>query len=726
MASNDSSHASLLTNKAKALLNENKFNLDAILTLVKDAQEEHIEFARETFELLVHEFFTCGRFWKVYIEKELNSKNYQRVEELFKRCIDKVLQIDLWKCYLTYIKEITPFQNTQESREKIFSAYDQALEQIGLDVMSYSIWLDYINYVKSLEPIDLFTEDEKITKIRDIYLDGISNPMINVEQFWKDFASFESQFNPSSPKIILDDTNKEFVNVKRVAREYENVTRPLERHVPAIPPQGTNDELKQILSWKRYIAWEKQNPLKSDDKIYVLKRVMFAYEQSFLCLAYHPDIWLEAAAFLIEQSKSFLEAGIETESNKCADDAARLYDRATNTFMKHNTLLYLVYADFEENRQHYTKCEEIYKKCLDNTQNDTTLVYIHYMRFMRRIHGIKAARDVFKLGRADRRVSYQLYIAAAEMEYYCTKDKTVALKIFQLGADKFPNSHDFMLHYIKYMDHLNEDNNTRVLYERILTNNELSKEGVNQIWSKFLDFECYCGDLASVLKVDKKRQKALENLTDLDKYDSNLIIDRYKFFDLLPCNTAELKSMSYKDIKTPASLASTNVSTTSTTAATTTTTVTQPITSKLINLTSLYAANINLFNELGESASFKLKSKYPVPDEMQMLPFKPVRNALPGMHSVPGGIFPFPPAVTELVKKLPPPNIFQGPFVIIDELMKRFRTAELNEDFTPNYVYITGDAMKDIDHLGSHQHHVYKRSTQQYGDFGSKRQKNIN
>lgn len=80
------------------------------------------------------------------------------------------------------------------------------------------------------------------------------------------------------------------------------------------------------------------------------------------------------------------------------------------------------------------------------------------------------------------------------------------------------------------------------------------------------------------------------------------------------------------------------------------------------------------------------KSKYPVPDVNQMLPFKPIRNAsmliknkneykikinfntgficlikliVPGMmHSIAGGIFPFPPAVTELVKRLPPPTAF--------------------------------------------------------------------
>ncbi len=58
------------------------------------------------------------------------------------------------------------------------------------------------------------------------------------------------------------------------------------------------------------------------------------------------------------------------------------------------------------------------------------------------------------------------------------KDKSVAFKIFQLGAKKFPDSVEFMLAYIKYMSHLNEDNNTRVLFERIISSNDLPKDGI--------------------------------------------------------------------------------------------------------------------------------------------------------------------------------------------------------------------------------------------------------
>lgn len=35
----------------------------------------------------------------------MKAKNYERVEKLFQRCLIKILNIDLWKLYLQYIKE---------------------------------------------------------------------------------------------------------------------------------------------------------------------------------------------------------------------------------------------------------------------------------------------------------------------------------------------------------------------------------------------------------------------------------------------------------------------------------------------------------------------------------------------------------------------------------------------------------------------------------------------
>lgn len=81
--------------------------------------------------------------------------------------------------------------------------------------------------------------------------------------------------------------------------------------------------------------------------------------------------------------------------------------------------------------------------------------YVQYMKFARRAEGIKSARTVFKRAREDIRCKHHVYVAAALMEYYCTKDKNIAFRIFELGLKKFADNPDYILCYIDYLSHLN-------------------------------------------------------------------------------------------------------------------------------------------------------------------------------------------------------------------------------------------------------------------------------
>ena len=75
------------------------------------------------------------------------------------------------------------------------------------------------------------------------------------------------------------------------------------------------------------------------------------------------------------------------------------------------------------------------------------------------------------------------------------------------------------------------------------------------------------------------------------------------------------------------------------------------------------------------------------PDTAQMTPFKPSFNWFPGEHRVPGGTFPLPPLSAELCTKLPPPSCFEGPYVILDQLVKAITSADL----VPKVVTNNGD-----------------------------------
>lgn len=262
------------------------------------------------------------------------------------------------------------------------------------------------------------------------------------------------------------------------------------------------------------------------------------------------------------------------------------------------------------------------------------------MKFTRRAEGIKSARAVFKKAREDIRSRYHVFVAAALMEYYCSKDKDIAFRIFELGLKRFGGSPEYVMCYIDYLSHLNEDNNTRVLFERVLSSGGLTNELSVQVWNKFLEFESNIGDLTSIVKVERRRSSVLENLKEYEGKETAQLIDRYKFLDLFPCTAPELRSIGYHEI------------------------------SAIVGGTKTHQ---HIQDDGDES-----QKVLPRPDFSQMIPFKPKANAYPSEHPMGGGSFPQPPALAALCAILPPPTCFRGPFVSVDKMIDVFNKIKID------------------------------------------------
>lgn len=194
---------------------------------------------------------------------------------------------------------------------------------------------------------------------------------------------------------MIDDRSRDYMSVRKIAKEYENVTRPLDRTSPGLPiPTGTADELRQKQMWRKYIEWERTSPTlrgannnattttssggggggggggsgNVDDSLimttspailhHVAKRVMYAYEQWLLAMPKHPDIWVEYAAYLQEQSARMADkSGTSTSASASSDvgawarvyaqEAVQVFERAL-AVCSSCPLVYFAYADFEE------------------------------------------------------------------------------------------------------------------------------------------------------------------------------------------------------------------------------------------------------------------------------------------------------------------------------------------------------------------------------------------
>lgn len=112
------------------------------------------------------------------------------------------------------------------------------------------------------------------------------------------------------------------MNARRVAKELEYHTKGLNRNLPAVPPTLTKEETKQVELWKRFITYEKSNPLRTEDTALVTRRVMFATEQCLLVLTHHPAVWHQASQFLDTSARALTEKGVRrrilnTRINRC-------------------------------------------------------------------------------------------------------------------------------------------------------------------------------------------------------------------------------------------------------------------------------------------------------------------------------------------------------------------------------------------------------------------------
>uniref|UniRef100_A0A915J6H3 Cleavage stimulation factor subunit 3 n=1 Tax=Romanomermis culicivorax TaxID=13658 RepID=A0A915J6H3_ROMCU len=153
------------------------------------------------------------------MKSQLKAKCLENVEKLFQRSLIKILNIDLWKTYLNYVRDTK--SHLPQFREKMAQAYDFALDKVGLDMLSYGVFNDYVQFLKAVPAVGTFAENQKISAIRKVYLKGIATPLLNIEILWGEYCVFERSVNPTLAEKLIAEKSKDYQNARRVSKSME-------------------------------------------------------------------------------------------------------------------------------------------------------------------------------------------------------------------------------------------------------------------------------------------------------------------------------------------------------------------------------------------------------------------------------------------------------------------------------------------------------------------------
>lgn len=165
-------------------------------------------------------------------------------------------------------------------------------------------------------------------------------------------------------------------------------------------------------------------------------------------------------------------------------------------------------------------------------------VWINLMRAMRRIEGhgkigdpatnIGGSRQVFADARKRGKITSDVYVASALIEYHCYKDPA-ATRIFERGMRLFPEDEEFALEYLKHLIAINDITNARAVFETFVGRVPAYKS--KRVWHFFYDYESQYGDLGQIYKLEKRMGELYPN--GKSRYVSHRLLMSHANCDIL-------------------------------------------------------------------------------------------------------------------------------------------------------------------------------------------------
>ncbi|PHH72719.1 hypothetical protein CDD80_4300 [Ophiocordyceps camponoti-rufipedis] len=288
-------------------------DMDAWLSLIAEHKRRNrLEELRDVYRRFLQVFPQAADIWVEWIEMELDLDNFVDAERLFGQCLMSVLNVKLWTIYLNYIRRRNDLNNDPagHGRRTVAQSYDFVIDNIGVDRDSGNIWQDYIAFIKS-GPGQVggtgWQDQQKMDQLRKAYQRAINVPMLTVNTMWREYDQFEMGLNKVTGRKFIQEKSPGYMSAKSANIALDNMARSLKRiNLPRLPPvpgfDGHEEFRHQVEMWKKWVAWEKDDPLvlKDDEPQAYKQRVLYCYRQALMALRFWPEMWVDAATWCLD------------------------------------------------------------------------------------------------------------------------------------------------------------------------------------------------------------------------------------------------------------------------------------------------------------------------------------------------------------------------------------------------------------------------------------------
>jgi len=99
------------------------------------------------------------------------------------------------------------------------------------------------------------------------------------------------------------------MSAKGALMALDNMTKNLQRttlaRLPPVPGfDGDAEYMQQVDLWKKWLAWEKDDPLvlKDDEPEAFKQRIIYCYKQALMAMRFWPEMWVDAAEWCFENN----------------------------------------------------------------------------------------------------------------------------------------------------------------------------------------------------------------------------------------------------------------------------------------------------------------------------------------------------------------------------------------------------------------------------------------